>query len=206
MASKGLKNAAWSVSRGSASEATKILNQGTPRRLQSLFKWHWATELILQFYKTTPNHGNQHGAQEIQRFTVCRYRYKRDTPMSTLQKHLRAKHCFSVRRPLSQEALVLAMNDVSAINLEESIVDWLYRERLPVSAIQCQSFSNIFTRIDPTLTIPTTRCVEALFAHKFQAELTSEKDTLASRSCLAPLRTPLGSIYSYLARPSTSSQ
>ncbi|KAJ9059452.1 hypothetical protein DSO57_1002029 [Entomophthora muscae] len=66
---------------------------------------------------------------------VCRYRYKRDTPMSTLQKHLQAKHCFSVRRPLSQEALVLAMNDASATKLEESIVDWLYCEHLPVSAI-----------------------------------------------------------------------
>ncbi|KAJ9059453.1 hypothetical protein DSO57_1002030 [Entomophthora muscae] len=104
------------------------------------------------------------------RCIICRYKYKRDAPMSTLQKHLRVKHSFSVRHPLSQEELDLAVTQASLVSsgLEESIAEWLFQERIPISAIKCQSFMQIFEHIDSSLILPTSRRIEHLLNRKIQ--------------------------------------
>ncbi|KAJ9081992.1 hypothetical protein DSO57_1008949 [Entomophthora muscae] len=40
---------------------------------------------------------------------ICQYAYRKDAPLPTLQKHLRVKHGFSVRNPLSPEELEKAI-------------------------------------------------------------------------------------------------
>ncbi|KAJ9081994.1 hypothetical protein DSO57_1008951 [Entomophthora muscae] len=45
---------------------------------------------------------------------VCQYKYHKDAPLSTLQKHLRVKHRFSIRRPLSTTQLGVAIIEAKA--------------------------------------------------------------------------------------------
>ncbi|KAJ9069826.1 hypothetical protein DSO57_1014708 [Entomophthora muscae] len=42
---------------------------------------------------------------------VCNYKYRKDAPLSTLQKHLRVKHGFSIRSPLPPEELEKAIQE-----------------------------------------------------------------------------------------------
>ncbi|KAJ9059472.1 hypothetical protein DSO57_1002049 [Entomophthora muscae] len=42
---------------------------------------------------------------------VCQYSYRKDAPLSTLQKHLRVKHQFSIRCPLQPEEMEKAIEE-----------------------------------------------------------------------------------------------
>ncbi|KAJ9081987.1 hypothetical protein DSO57_1008944 [Entomophthora muscae] len=55
--------------------------------------------MVYSIYKYFPSSGD-----DI-KCIVCQYAYRKDAPLSTLQKHLRVKHGFSVRNPLSPEEL-----------------------------------------------------------------------------------------------------
>lgn len=61
---------------------------------------------------------------------VCGYSYRKDAPLSTLQKHLRVKHQFSIRNPLSSDALDQAIQDAKEPIFSSYIAPGVYIPQL----------------------------------------------------------------------------
>ncbi|KAJ9076307.1 hypothetical protein DSO57_1027554 [Entomophthora muscae] len=98
---------------------------------------------------------------------VCDYPYDMDAPLSTLKKHLRAKHNFSIRRPLTKQQLERAREEASrylplspsppvrrvniqfllnppTATLEERIAKWALQEEIPIDKVAQDSFISLF--------------------------------------------------------------
>lgn len=95
---------------------------------------------------------------------VCDYPYALGAPLSTLKKHLRVKHNFSIRRPLTRHQLERARAEAAvyspnvhptrcldipsllnpATTLEERIASWALHEEIPIDKLAKDSFVAMF--------------------------------------------------------------
>lgn len=103
---------------------------------------------------------------------VCGYTYNLDAPLSTLQKHLRVKHNFSVRNPPANPPVNLAPEKAKELAVrfhplmqepaapakpeeltaaEESIASWAFQEKIPAAALESMHFARIFGASPPRI-------------------------------------------------------
>ncbi|KAJ9083369.1 hypothetical protein DSO57_1035370 [Entomophthora muscae] len=139
---------------------------------------------------------------------VCDYDYAIHAPLSTLQKHLRIKHNFSIRHPLSQEQLQKAIHDARKVRrsanpepkpqalsyllnpspepeqdaAENALVDWLLSERIPISAVTKPSFQNLISHFNCNTPLPSATRIRQLVNQRFSAVLNEEQPPPMSSS------------------------
>ncbi|KAJ9059455.1 hypothetical protein DSO57_1002032 [Entomophthora muscae] len=154
-------------------------------------------------YKYYPTAGD--GIQCI----VCRYAYRKDAPLSTLQKHLRVKHGFSIRCPPTAEELEKAINKakvpvfalytgpsepkksesmrrvniadmlnakekptrVNSSRAENAIVNWILKEKIPLSIATSDAFYDMLRQINPNATLPPQARLRQLVTEEINAIL-----------------------------------
>lgn len=109
---------------------------------------------------------------------VCKYAYRKDAPLSTLQKHLRVKHRFSIRRPLSPTQLDVAIGEArvpvfssyrapsmgfrlqNLLNhgeesTEATLSNWIIKEKIPLALVTTDAFYAMLRQLNPRIVLPT---------------------------------------------------
>lgn len=118
---------------------------------------------------------------------VCRYRYRKDCPLSTLRKHLRVKHSFSIKKPLSPTELQLAIDCANEARTRDTILlkPW---NRVEVNRGQRVSHSNTYTVnyklklsniLNPIDEDPVSRMIDGLFFKNVDPFATNERKSSA---------------------------
>lgn len=167
-------------------------------------------------------------AGERLRCLVCDYDYAIHAPLSTLQKHLRIKHNFSIRHPLSHDQLQKAIHDARkhrcaqpkpmppALSYllnpspepeqdaaETALVDWLLGERIPVAAVTKPSFQAFLNHYSRTTPLPSPARIRHLVNQRFTAVLSEDQPPplSSSNNPASPLTFPPDPPYPYQKDP-----